>query len=501
MALKLSQQRPLHIQGYPDPSRTVAANLEDLRHFLIHVEPHRDRWASFSLLFPSSVMKKVKKCLASPAPGLQSLSLCMANVGLATDDAFTMEAAEPMEETDRSLNILGGEAGNLQRLSLNNIPCLWDPSPFTEIAELSLTNGIEIRFTDLITFFRRCSNLHTLRLVNTKFADGAAHVVEETVSLPGLTELVLVELIERTGLGLLWLSLDAPACSKLQVNLRPSEEIAEHPALPSRAAPTVQKALGSNDKSFLRFQCNIDTNTQSAIWRSQDVDRPGQGEPRASFDIAFRGLGNGLAGFVCDFVRGVRERVGDVGGIVVNVAESFSGAFDQPLGVELEDLVPSLFPRSFRGLNVVEIRADVVHDHLRLLLEMMVPPEPQVWWLDALRTIRLSAIPKDELDVIPHETIQYPLKDFIRHISKHHYGIVLGLDEPKPPGNRSLSVVLQGVFDMSTRMNRALKDGKKVWGVTMKRADVFLADGEVQEKATEEEVQEADEEADVYASK
>ncbi|KAG8958024.1 hypothetical protein FRC00_003141, partial [Tulasnella sp. 408] len=180
VALKLSQQRPLHIQGGPDVYLTAAANFGHLSHFLIHVKPHRDRWASFSLVFPSRMMKKVQKCLANPAPGLQMLSLCMADTALNTNDAFPVGAVAPTEETDRSLNILGGEAGNLQRLFLNNIPCLWDPSSFTEIAELGLTNGIEVRYMDLISFFRRACNLHTLRLVNIKLVGDAPHVVEET---------------------------------------------------------------------------------------------------------------------------------------------------------------------------------------------------------------------------------------------------------------------------------------------------------------------------------
>ncbi|KAG8923535.1 hypothetical protein FRC00_006116, partial [Tulasnella sp. 408] len=42
-ALKLSHQRPLHIQGGPNISLTAAANFGHLSHFLIHVKPHRDR--------------------------------------------------------------------------------------------------------------------------------------------------------------------------------------------------------------------------------------------------------------------------------------------------------------------------------------------------------------------------------------------------------------------------------------------------------------------------
>ncbi|KAG8941616.1 hypothetical protein FRC00_012269 [Tulasnella sp. 408] len=410
----------------------------------------------------------------------------MADTALFRGAAFPVGGAAPTEETDRSLNILGGEAGNLQRVFLNNIPCLWDPSSFTEIAELGLTNGIEVRYTDLITFFRRACNLHTLRLVNIKFVGDAPHVVEETVLLPNLKELVFAELIERVGLGFLWLSLETPACSKLRLDLRPSEAVVRHTALPERAAPVVRKALTSSSNSSLLFRFNIDTNTQSATWRSQDVDELGQSEPEASFDIAVLGLGNGVAQFFCDFVRAVRESVGDVGGTVVNVADSVCGAIDQPLGVELDDLVPTLVPDFFRGLNVVEVRADIVDEYLQLLLDMMAPPEPQVWWLDGLRTIRLYAIPDDKLALEPHETVRRSLGDFIQIISKHHYGMVLGLNEPKPSDKSSLSVVLEGEFHISAMMRQALEKGKQLWGVTIEDTDASL----IYEKGTEEQEEE-----------
>ncbi|KAG9030771.1 hypothetical protein FS837_003185 [Tulasnella sp. UAMH 9824] len=494
-ALDLSRPRPLYIEGGPTRNRGVAFNRNKMICFLSWIAPHRDRWASLALLFSSSVLKAVKKHLSGPAPSLETLSLYMADV------SPFLSGNSLAEETGLPLDILGGEAGNLERVSFNNIPCLWDPSPFTQIRELGLTNAIQLRFMETITFLRRASNLSALRLVNVMFVGDAPHIVEETILVPCLKELVFVELIERTGLGLLWLSLDAPACSRLELNLRPSEEMVEHPALPSKAAPIVQKALASTDNSFLRFQCNIDTNTQSAIWRSEDVDRPRQGEP-GSFDIAFRGLGNGLAGLFCDFVRGVRESVGDVGGIVVNVADSCSGTFDQPVGLELGDLVPTLLPDSFRGLNVVEVRADIVNEHLQLLLDMMVPPEPQIWWLDALRTIHLYAIPKDRLALVPRETAQHSLEDFFQLLSKQHYGIALDLDSPKPSDQPSLSVVLEGEFRIPTTMRQALKKGKKWWGVTVDDTDASFTHGEVQERGSEgvEEVEAEVEAADEYGS-
>ncbi|KAG8919878.1 hypothetical protein FRC00_010799, partial [Tulasnella sp. 408] len=97
--------------------------------------------------------------------------------------------------------------------------------PFTEIRALGLTNGIQLRYMEAITFLRRSSNLDMLRLVNIKFVDGAAQVVEEAVLLPGLAELVFAELIEPIEIGLLWLSLDTPACSKLHLDHCPSAVI------------------------------------------------------------------------------------------------------------------------------------------------------------------------------------------------------------------------------------------------------------------------------------
>ncbi|KAG8927191.1 hypothetical protein FRC00_002225 [Tulasnella sp. 408] len=115
----------------------------------------------------------------------------------------------------------------------------------------------------------------------------------------------------------------------------------------------------------------------------------------------------------------------------------------------------------------------------------MAPPEPQVWWLDGLRSVRLYAIPDDKLALEPHETVRRSLEDFIQIISKHHYGMVLGLDEPKPSDKSSLSVVLEGEFHISTMMRQALEKGKQLWGVDIEDTDAWSS-----EKGTEEEEEE-----------
>ncbi|KIO31948.1 hypothetical protein M407DRAFT_4831 [Tulasnella calospora MUT 4182] len=102
----------------------------------------------------------------------------------------------------------------------DNIPCLWDLSSFTSVIELGLTNGIHLRYTELILFLRRSSNLQTLHLINVKFVGGAPQVVKETVGLPHVTELVLAELIEPIGLGHLYASLDTSSVDARKVAKR-----------------------------------------------------------------------------------------------------------------------------------------------------------------------------------------------------------------------------------------------------------------------------------------
>ncbi|KIO26149.1 hypothetical protein M407DRAFT_8018 [Tulasnella calospora MUT 4182] len=126
---------------------------------------------------------------ARPSFGEKGLS---PSLGVAVKIALSQEIDRPLDilsqEIDRPLDILSRQAGKLRRVFFNNIPCLWDPSPFTFIIELGLTNSVSR--TDIL-FLRCSSNLETLRLTNAKFVGAVAQVLKDTVPLPRQTELVL----------------------------------------------------------------------------------------------------------------------------------------------------------------------------------------------------------------------------------------------------------------------------------------------------------------------
>ncbi|KAG8910940.1 hypothetical protein FRC01_006029 [Tulasnella sp. 417] len=461
-ALASSQDCLLHIEGVPDPSVATPLGMKRLMEFLSLMKPHKKRWASMSLVFPSEFLSRVKNFLAGPALCLETLSLSMADT--ATETGLTGDALSG--EIDRPLDILGGKAGNLQRVFFNNIPCFWDPSPFTAIIELGLTNAIHLRYTDLIDFLRHSSNFRMLRLVNIKFLGGEPQVVDETVSLPHLTELVLAELTEPIGLGYLYASLETPACEILHLDLRPPVAVLTHPALPARAVPVVKKALAEGHGSILAFHRN--TSTQSASWSSRDGGGVWQSE-RPRFHISFRGTDGGLASLFSNFVKGVHHSAGDIGKVAVDVGDSVSGAI---VGLGLEALVPTLFPDSFAGLNVVEIRADVVDGYLQRLEEIMVPRESEPWCLKGLETIRLSAIPEEELETIPHESARCCLEEFISHIRQKRYGIER--DEPILEDGTPMSITLEGTFAIQAATSLALEEGDDLWGIQIKSSNADL---------------------------
>ncbi|KAG8912608.1 hypothetical protein FRC01_004998 [Tulasnella sp. 417] len=383
-------------------------------------------------------------------------------------------------ETGSPTDILGGEAGNLKRVFFNNIGCFWDPSPFTAIVELGLTNAIHLRYTDLIDFLRHASGLQTLRLVNIEFVGAVPQVVDDTVSLPHLTELVLAELTELIGLGYLYASLETPACQILHVDLRPPVAVLRLAALPARAALGVQKALAGDNGSILAFHRN--TSTQSASWSSRDEGGVWQSEqPR--FHISFRGTDGGPASLFSNFVKGVQMIAGDAGEIVVDVGDSVSGAIDGAFGHGLDAIV--LFLDSFEGLKVVEVRADFVDGYFQLLEEMMVSRESEDWCLKGLKTIRLSAIPEEWLETIPYESARCCLEQFISHIRQKCYGVKR--DEPIPEDGASMSIVLEGTFAIQAATSRALEKGDDLWGIQIKSSNADLVSptdgrGEVDEK-------------------
>ncbi|KAG8959946.1 hypothetical protein FRC00_001056 [Tulasnella sp. 408] len=490
-ALTFSQNRLLHVEAGPDRD---TGSLDTFNQVLLRIKRHRDRWASLSLQFPSKTLIRVKKYLAGPAPSLEVLSLTMADAAVATGLALPMGDAL-RREVDSPLEILGREAGKLKRLLLSNIPCVWDPSSFTTLTDLGLVNGVRLRFDNLLAFLRGSSNLQALRLVNIKFVDGTAQLVDETISLPHLTELVLAELVEPVNLGALFLSIDAPECHRLHLDLHPSEGFIAHPVLPLRVASTVQKSpsLGDDSQSFMVFRSN--RNTQSASWTSEDKAGSRRGEQRPSFNISFRSTSSGLADAFCRLVRGVRVIVGETGEIVVDVDDSLSGAIAQHPGLQLEAIVPSLSPTFFEELNVVEIRASVVNRFLQRLGRMMAPGESETWSFNALEVIRLRAIPKNRRGTMPDASDRCSLEQFIRRIRKRRYGV--DRDEPVPESGVSMSIALEGRFAIEVETGELLGEGDRLWGIEINHLGGLLvyggAEGEEDEEEAEDEEGEEEE--------
>lgn len=204
-------------------------------------------------------------------------------------------------EIGRPLDILGRKAGKLQRVFLKNIPCVWDPSPFTAIIDLALMNGVHLHYNRVIDFFRRSSNIQSIRFVDIKFIGRGPQVLEETILLPHLRVLVLTELTQPVGLGILFISLDTPNCVHTRLDIRPGGAASLHPAFQLRVATTVQKVLALGKPSFLLFRSN--NSTQGASWRSRDGDGDWGNEEEPSFEISFRGAGGGFAGYFCDLVQ------------------------------------------------------------------------------------------------------------------------------------------------------------------------------------------------------
>ncbi|KAG9048165.1 hypothetical protein FS837_000583 [Tulasnella sp. UAMH 9824] len=476
MALQLSQQHQLRIEGGPNTSLGDAVNVQDLGRFLRDTDPHRNRWGYVELRFPSAMLRTVKKRFSSPAPNLERLSLSM------TDAALPLNVALH-EEIGRPLDILGGRSDKLQRVLLKNIPCVWDPSPFTAIIDLALMNGVHLHSNRLIDFLRHSSNLQSIRLLNIKFIGGGPQVLDERIPLPHLRVLVLAELIESVGLDNLFISLDAQNCVHTRLDIRPGGAAMIHPAFQQRVATTVKRVLALGKPSFLLFRST--NGTQGASWRSRDGGDGGRNEEDPSFEFSFRGAGEAFAGFFCDLVRRVRERIGEMGEmgeIVVDVGDTISGTIDEPLGLE-DQIIPTLLPSLFAQLNVVEVRAVVVAGFLGLFKHMLGPVESEGWCFRALRTIRLRAIPPLEMTVLPDPSAQCSLDDLIDHIRREHDGI--DLKEAKPEDGPAMTIALKGWFGIPTETGLALEKGDVLSGIKIDHTEATLEYVRVQEQGKE----------------
>ncbi|KIO22475.1 hypothetical protein M407DRAFT_27971, partial [Tulasnella calospora MUT 4182] len=166
----------------------------------------------------------------------------------------------------------------------------------------------------------------------------------------------------------------------------------------------------------------------------------------------------------------------------------------------LDHVVPTLSPSFFEGLNVIEVRAEAVDGFLQYLKETLGPVGSEDWCLEALQTIRLRAIEKEELNVMPDESARCCLEDFIGHIRRERYGI--GLDEPKPEDEETMSIILRDDFMIRTETARALEEGDVLWGIIIDHSAATLVhpgdekekvEGEVEEGEVEEDEVEEDE--------
>ncbi|KAG8924414.1 hypothetical protein FRC01_011552 [Tulasnella sp. 417] len=474
MCLAFSQNRLIHVEGGP-------GRAERFNEFISIIKPHKDRMATLKLRFPSNLWGRIKNMLADPIPSLVTLSLSLEDAALQTGLALPLGDALT-GEIGRPLDILGGETENLQRVFFKHIPSFWDPRPFTSLLELGLDNGTHIRYADLTSFLRHSPNLQTLHLANIKFVGGVAHIVAETILLPRLTKLVLAEEIEPLGLGGLYLSLTAPECNILRLDLRTPMGFIGNVGFAERVGPTVQRVLARNKTSSLLFGSHI--NTQSASWTSEDEDRRGSNEHPLSFDISFRSRDVDLASVFSTFVRGFQTSLEGLGDMVVDVGHSASGAIANPLGLDLEAVVPTLSPGTFEGFPVVEVRADVVDGCLQHLKGLMVPRESEGWSFGVLKTVRLYAIPKESLETPLDESAGCCLEEFISDVRHKRYGI--RLHEPRPEEMDPMTFILEGTFAVQREMARALEKGNELWGIEVDHSNAFLVYPGDEEKKVEE---------------
>ncbi|KAG9043690.1 hypothetical protein FS837_009241 [Tulasnella sp. UAMH 9824] len=442
-AINHSKSFPLSIEYVPRPVRS--GGWQTLERFFRQVEGTRDRWETVNLAVYPNSLASLTQALESPAPLLRSLRISVVGAGWLNDSQRLAERVI-WAQADQPFRLLGGDQGNLRHLELQNVPCLFDPTPFTLLTSLSLAAGVRLKFQDVLDFLTKSTQLEEFRLVDAKLIDVTPHELAERLVLPHLKRLVLVDRAETSGITTLYHSIKANNCENLNLEVRGVQEMWD-PRLVESIAPVVRKAFEAETRSTLRFS------------RYKRFDATAWEGTSATHGFRVGLIGDAFAQVVAlsDFINRVLPLAGGATEVNLEVEDMFSGTVRGCIAFDDAEAIPRLLPHLLNNLTVTEIVAEVVDGYLRHLRDFVAPDLRK--GLPALRRITLRAIPKDEVPSPPEPAVGCALEDFIDSVSHAYYGVAPG--NPIPVGKRkSITVVLDGRFGADASTMKALASGR-----------------------------------------
>ncbi|KAG8988975.1 hypothetical protein FRB90_002463, partial [Tulasnella sp. 427] len=350
-----SQCFPLSIEYTPKPDG-LESSWPGFERFFELVGQKRDRWETLTAIVTPQEVANLVETLENAAPRLRSLNI-----------SVTSTLPDNIWRVLSYLQLLGGGSANLKDLKICGIPYLLNPNIFTQLASLSLTDGVRLTHNDFMSFLQASrTRLQELELIDIKFVGRRSEPRQHPIVLEKLQRLVLREMDASIGVAELYYAILATKRTCLYLEVSGMEPFGQSKFI-HYIAPVIQKTLKALNRSTLRFRHHRVLDTTS--WE-------GGGEPTSancgpSFRIVSHGDGELQGEVFPGFLSRVLSTPGGTPEIEIDVEDSLSGILRGE--ISLEKFESTLHPSSFEALLVTSIVADAVDGHLKFILDFLAP--------------------------------------------------------------------------------------------------------------------------------
>ncbi|KAG8983406.1 hypothetical protein FRB90_006055, partial [Tulasnella sp. 427] len=341
------------------------------RSFLTILKPQRYRWGTIEATIApgSQSLRDLIMELETPIPSLRALSITVPGTSMTPTTlqfAFGLQGIAPI------VAVLCGDTQDPTQITLGGLRIGPKPSPFSSLNVLDLSGQVQVTYMDLLKTFATAETLERLRLIDLDWLD----IVEsplfapETLLLPQMEDLILIETNRSTGLTNLLHFLNLATCVRFTLHTSDAEDFSDD-LLAETVAPviagTLSNLLLSNEiYLYAHFAAN------ELIWTGGAMSGDA-GD--VSFDIKLLCEGSKGPQEFLRFVCRTMEIAETHCFISVNVSDSLSG-----LVAPLPDLkhmisIPTLLGHDFEGMKVVHIAAEVFEDRLGYIRDMLIKGE------------------------------------------------------------------------------------------------------------------------------
>ncbi|KAG8986040.1 hypothetical protein FRB90_004248 [Tulasnella sp. 427] len=353
----------IYLEDKPGDAKRCLSTMD----FLALLKPQRSRWGSIDVTVApwSQSLGDLIKELETPIPSLRTLSTTLPGTSMTTtvQFAFGLGGIAPL------IAVLNGDTQGLAQLTLGNLRLGPHPSPFNSLRILDLSGQVQITYASLLRTLATAEALQRLQLTDIDWLDNleCPLFAPETLLLPQMRNIILIETNRSTGLTNLLHLLSLATCARFTLQTSEAEDLLDD-LIPVIIAPIIARTLSN---LLLSNEIHLRTHfaANELIWKGGTTSDDARD---VGFDIELLCLGSkGPQEFLC-FVNRTMEIAETHRFISVNINDSLSGLVAPLPKLEHVISIPTLHGHDFDGMKVVHIAAEVFEDRLGYIKDMLI---------------------------------------------------------------------------------------------------------------------------------